>query len=101
MPREVDADVAAEADEAAAALEADKAKYILGAQANMWTEYIGPVSKLEYQLFPRMSALSEVLWSKKEGRDWAEFQPRLLRQFERYHLWQAQYSRAVFDGVNK
>ena len=50
-------------------LNEQQAKYILGAQGNLWTEYIGNTKKLEYMLFPRMSALSEVLWSKKESRE--------------------------------
>ena len=83
------------------ALEAGKTKYILGAQANMWTEYITSPAKVEYQLFPRMSALSEVLWSPKKARDWNDFEPRLMVQLQRYHLWGAQYSRAVFDPANK
>ena len=41
-------------------------KYVIGAQANLWTEYIANPKKLEYMLFPRMTALSEVLWSPKE-----------------------------------
>ncbi|MFM9587684.1 family 20 glycosylhydrolase, partial [Streptomyces caniscabiei] len=44
-------------------LNAEEAKYVLGAQANVWTEYITNPNKVEYMIFPRMSALSEVLWS--------------------------------------
>lgn len=47
-------------------LPAGKAKYVQGAQANLWTEYMKYPSKVEYHLFPRASALSEVLWSPKE-----------------------------------
>jgi hexosaminidase len=46
-------------------LNAEQAKHVLGAQANMWTEYMGNIRKVEYMLFPRLSALSEVLWSPK------------------------------------
>jgi len=72
-------------------------KYILGAQANLWTEYIDNPRKVEYQLFPRMAALSEVLWSKKEQRSWTLFEPKLLTQFKRYEGWKAMYSRAFYD----
>lgn len=58
-------------------LDSAAAKHILGAQANMWTEYIGNPSKLEYMLFPRMLALSELLWTPKERRDWRDFRRRL------------------------
>src|SRR5258705_1432835 len=78
-------------------LNAAQAKYVLGAQANMWTEYMGNERKVEYMLFPRLAALSEVLWSPKENRNWDDFQKRLLVQFKRYDLWRANYSKAYFD----
>ena len=43
-------------------LKPDEAKFVLGAQGNVWTEYIGNETKLEYMIFPRMSALSDILW---------------------------------------
>lgn len=78
-------------------LDAAKANYVQGAQANLWTEYIGNPSKAEYMIFPRMSALSEVLWSPKEKRDWSDFEKRLQTQFKRYDLWKANYSKAYYD----
>jgi hexosaminidase len=80
-----------------AELSEEEAKYILGAQANLWTEYIAYPSKVEYQIFPRMAALSEVLWSSKEKRNWADFEKRLPMQLKRYELWKANYSRAYYD----
>src|SRR5262249_54416258 len=80
-----------------AALDADQAKHVLGAQANVWTEYMSNPRKVEYMLFPRMSALSEVLWSPKEKRSWPDFEKRLLTQFKRYELWNANYSKAYFE----
>ena len=73
------------------------ASYVLGAQANVWTEYMKNPSKVEYMIFPRMSALSEVLWSPKESRNWSSFEKRLQTQFQRYDLWKANYSKAYFD----
>ncbi len=55
-------------------LAADEVKYVMGAQANLWTEYIGNPRKLEYMLFPRLSAMSEVLWSPKAAKDWNSFE---------------------------
>ena len=75
-----------------AELTADEHKYVLGAQANLWTEYVKNTKKLEYMIFPRMTALSEVLWSKKAHKDWDNFQPRLKRQLKRYDLWKINYS---------
>jgi hexosaminidase len=80
-----------------AELTSSEAQYILGAQANLWTEYITNGSKVEYMILPRMSALSEVLWSPKASRDFASFEKRLQIQFNRYALWNAHASRAYFD----
>jgi hexosaminidase len=78
-------------------LSAEEGAYVLGAQANLWTEYIKNPAKVEYMVFPRMSALSEVLWSPKEKKNWKDFEQRLQTQFRRYDLWKANYSKAYFD----
>lgn len=78
-------------------LTAEQAKHILGAQANLWTEYIATPQKLQYMLFPRLSALSEVLWTPAQQKDWADFKKRLPMQFKRYELWKASYSKAYLD----
>jgi len=52
-------------------------------------------------IFPRMSALSEVLWSPKKGRDSVDFEKRLMTQFRRYDLWGINYSKAIFDFVSQ
>ncbi len=54
----------------------DQARYIKGAQGNVWTEYIGTDEKLEYMAFPRAIALAEVVWSPKNTRNWPSFQQR-------------------------
>lgn len=59
---------------------------ILGAQANVWTEYIHTPEQVEYMIFPRMLALSEVLWTEKEQRDFSDFILR-LQQFEKYFMY--------------
>lgn len=78
-------------------LDSSKWKYVLGAQANLWREYIRYPSKVEYMVFPRMAALSEVLWSPKEKRSWIDFEKRLMMQMKRYDLWKVNYSKAYFD----
>ncbi len=52
-------------------------KHVLGAQAQLWTEYINTPKELEYMAFPRLSALSEVLWSPQPRRNFADFLSRL------------------------
>ena len=64
-------------------LSADEAKYILGAQANIWTEYLETPAAVEYMAFPRIMALSEVNWSPLEIKNYADFQRRLSANFPR------------------
>ncbi len=83
-------------DPVPAELTPEESKYIWGAQANIWTEYIANPSKVEYMLFPRLSALSEMVWTPKEARNFGDFSKRLPAQFKRYDLWKANYSREFF-----
>ena len=62
---------------------AEQARRILGAQANVWTEYIETPQKVEYMVYPRALALAEVVWSPTAVRDWAHFQARLPAQLRR------------------
>jgi hexosaminidase len=71
--------------------------YILGAQANMWTEYMDNEKKVEYMLFPRIAALSEVLWTKLDNKNYTKFEEKIPAIFDRYDLWKINYSRAYFD----
>jgi len=64
-------------------LTAEQAKHILGAQGNVWTEYIHTGDKVEYMAWPRSTALAEVVWSPKEKRDWFNFWGRLQSHFKR------------------
>lgn len=70
-----------------------EARYIWGAQGNLWTEYITNPAKVEYMLFPRLDALSEVLWSPKSKRNFPAFQERLKQQLRRYDFMGIRYSR--------
>ena len=51
--------------------------HIIGAQANLWTEFIGSDDYLEYMLLPRLAALSEVQWEERGARDWERFRAAL------------------------
>jgi hexosaminidase len=65
-------------------LTADEKKYIVGVQGNLWTEYVPTVAKLQYQILPRLFALSEIAWSKPEKKDYKNFsEVRLAKHFER------------------
>lgn len=47
-------------------LEDEYKRYILGAQANLWTEYLPNIQSMEYSAFPRLVAMAEVLWNKSK-----------------------------------
>jgi len=66
-----------------AALTAQEKQHILGAQANVWTEYLADTRQVEYMLFPRLFALAEVVWSPEGPRDYREFLGRVRPQLAR------------------
>lgn len=78
-------------------LNAEEAKYILGAQGNMWTEYILTPEQVEYMVLPRMLALAEVLWSPKEKRDEADFLRRLEAEFTRLDAMNVNYAKSLYQ----
>lgn len=57
--------------------------HILGAQGNLWTEFVESLSHVEYMAFPRLCAIAEVDWSPKSGRDWNDFSRRLRTHYRR------------------
>jgi hexosaminidase len=77
-------------------LSKQEAKHILGAQANVWTEYITTEEHLEYMILPRMSALAEVLWINTHQRDFETFQTRLSPW-----LWQMEQMGYNFRPIEK
>jgi len=67
-----------------AVLNADQQKYIIGVQANLWTEYIGTPAKAEYMLLPRLLALSEIAWTPLANKNYKDFdEVRLPRHLNR------------------
>ncbi len=68
-----------------------QAKYVLGAQGNVWTEYMAYPSKVEYMIFPRLSALSEVLWSPKAIKSWEGFKAKTPSLYQHYKMWDTNY----------
>ncbi len=78
-------------------LNTEERKHILGAQGNLWTEYIPDFSQVEYMVMPRMAALSEVLWSPAEQKNYKSFTHRLVGHFKMLDFLKVNYSKAVFD----
>ena len=77
------------------------AKYILGGQANLWTEQIPTLRYAEYMTYPRAWALSEVYWSPKSTKNWPDFVKRMETHFSRADVAQINYSTAIYDAIVK
>ncbi len=80
-----------------AELSPEERQYILGAQGNVWTEYITSPKQVEYMALPRMPALAEVLWTPDSLRAYPAFQSRLLRHFALLDTMGVNYSHSIFQ----
>lgn len=72
-------------------------KYIIGAQANLWTEYIPTFKQAQYMALPRMAALCEVQWSDSSRKNYPDFLKRLPNLIGLYELYRYTYSKHVWD----
>lgn len=79
-----------------AELVGDKERYVLGAQANVWTEFITTPDHLEYMILPRMPAMAEVLWSPQKQRDWEGFRQRIRQHMHDFDQQGLRYSKGNF-----
>ena len=73
-------------------------RYILGVQANLWTEFIPDEHHAQHMVIPRIDALSEVQWCPLETRDYPDFLQRLGRQKNLYDQLGYEYAPYVFEG---
>ncbi|MCE1199326.1 MAG: beta-N-acetylhexosaminidase [Marinilabiliales bacterium] len=83
-------------DPVPAILTADESHFILGAQGNVWTEYLKTPEQVEYMVFPRAAALAEALWSPKSARNYDNFKSRLNRLAKVYDLMGIHYCKTEF-----
>ena len=74
----------------------EQASHVLGGQANLWAEFITNPSASEYMIFPRLAALSEVLWSSKENKNWGDFTSRLPSMMRRYEYLGINYAKSAY-----
>jgi hexosaminidase len=65
-------------------LSAEEGRHVLGAQANLWSEYLLSSWYVQHAAFPRVDALSEAVWSRPSSMNWAGFLTRLPAQMQRY-----------------
>lgn len=61
----------------------EEAKHILGAQGNLWTEYLTTPEAIEYMAYPRAIALAEVLWTPASRKNFKDFLQRLTQHTDR------------------
>ena len=78
-------------------LNEEQKKHIIGAQANLWTEYIATTEHVEYMVLPRMAALAEVQWTQPEKKDFKDFTTRLASLMKFYQRDGFNYAKHVFD----
>ncbi len=79
----------------------EESTYILGAQANVWTEYMNTPEHVEYMIMPRMAALSEVLWGTSNSIKYKDFENRVLQHFKLYQKKAINYSKAIYEVTSK
>ncbi len=77
-------------------LSVEAKQHILGAQANIWTEYLFTEGMVEYQALPRMTALAEVQWTQPERKDYKAFVERLTRMTSLFELYQYKYAKHLW-----
>ena len=75
----------------------DEEKYILGPQANIWTEYTSEFNVLLYRMLPRIGALAEVQWCNPEQKHYDDFVKREYRLSKLYDLYKWRYATHIFD----
>ncbi|PWS31912.1 beta-N-acetylhexosaminidase [Pedobacter paludis] len=75
------------------------AQYIIGGQANLWTEQVYNFRQVEYMLWPRAFAISESIWSPIEKKNWTNFVDRTEQHFKRLDLAEVKYSPAIYDPI--
>ncbi len=80
-----------------ASLTPDQQKHILGCQANVWCEYMPEERIRQYQMLPRLAALSEVQWTMPERKNYKDFLKRLPKMLSIYDHYGYNYAKHIFD----
>jgi hexosaminidase len=80
-----------------AALGPEEARHVLGAQGQLWTEYMPDYRQVEYMAFPRLSALAEGMWTPAERKDYKGFLSRLAEHLERLDALDVNYRNPFGD----
>ena len=81
--------------------DAETASHIIGVQGNLWTEYIAGPSLAEYQVLPRMGALSEVQWRPQGQKDFENYKVRQTRMLKLYDAYGLVYAKHMWKRDKK
>jgi hexosaminidase len=73
------------------------AQYILGGQANLWSEQVYNTRHLQYLMWPRGFAVAEALWSPVSVKSWERFIPRMEVHFQRFDVAEKKYATSVYE----
>lgn len=74
-------------------------KFILGGQANLWTEQVYTIRQAEYMTWPRGFAIAESVWSPKAKKEWSRFIKKTENHFKRFNYAETKYSPAMYDPI--
>lgn len=83
--------------EPTAGISPEDQKYVIGAQANLWTEYIPTFSQVEYMIMPRIDAVADIQWSDPSKKDYQTFLPRVACMTQLYDRLGYNYGKHIFD----
>ncbi len=75
----------------------EQQKHVLGVQANLWTEYIPDLAKLEYMAYPRACAIAEIGWSPQDGRNYDDFVGRMSHHLRRLQALGVNTAVKIYD----
>ncbi|MDH7444873.1 beta-N-acetylhexosaminidase [Aquimarina sp. 2201CG14-23] len=78
-------------------MDATEEKHVLGAQGNVWTEYMPTYKQVEYMAFPRAIALSEVIWSTDKNKNYVDFVSRLANFQNRLDVLDVNYANHLYE----
>lgn len=79
----------------------EESKYVLGAQGNVWTEYIPNSKQAEYMVFPRILAMSEVNWTQPENKNYEDFVSRVEHFMKRLDALDINYANHLYEIKGK
>lgn len=75
------------------------ASMIMGVQGNLWTEQVPSLRAAQYMVWPRGLALSEVMWTPKEKKNFNGFVKRVEKHFDRLDQAQTKYALTIYDPI--